>query len=267
MDPAKANGNPHASLKLTEFPQEVQQLMKEFDTDGSGGINVRELGAMINAYKDAKRQRRFLQVTLAVVLFALVLSSASTFGVSYAAIQLAKDTEPNAYGVLVLSNSGQSGETRPALSPEPTITDGIEIVHGLRRRLQQNFSQQNFSQNLARVITITESRVVEACHLFHQGAASHLVVAIDDQDYRVSATRFHRSCTFASGSYDAGFWSLSCPAESEVCDVSLEMPEMQQSQGERRLERALSPKVHANVDGSFGIGSWQMQDSTHWAPR
>lgn len=237
MDQAKESGKEDRkklqSIKFGEFPVEMQQLLKEFDTDASGGINVSELNAMVQAYKESKRQRWLLQVMLAVTLFALILSSASTFGVSYAAVQLAKDTEPNANGVMVLSIPGQSGETRPALTPELTITDGIEIVDGLRRRLQQNVSQ-DFTD-----LTITESRVVEACHLFHQGAASHLVVTIDDEDYRVSPTRFHRSCSFASGSYDDGFWSLDCPGESEVCDVSAEM---MQSQGDRRLERALESK-------------------------
>jgi hypothetical protein len=242
------------SLKLAELPDEMQDLMREFDMDGSGGINVHELYVMVQAYKDSKRQQRLLKVVLAIVLFALVMSSASTFGVSYAAVELAKDTQPNANGVIVLSDAGHWGENRPALSPELTITDGIEtsedgIRRLLSRRLPDNVTEDGLD-NLTEedglaldwepVITITESRVTEACHLFHQGAASNLVITVDDQDFRVSPTRFHHSCMTASGSYDGGVWSLLCYGDNEVCDVSVNM---QQSQPDRRLERALMGKV------------------------
>lgn len=167
---------------------------------------------------------------LAVVLFALVLSSASTFGVSYAAVELAKETEPNANGVMVISGSG---ENRPALSPEPTIMDGIVIVRGLNRRLLQG------EQIQVRDMTIPQSRVAEACQLFHQGAASNLVVAVDGVDYRVSTTQFDHSCVTASGSYDGGFWNVFCPEGHDECDISIQVHQSQSegnfSQSGRRL--------------------------------
>jgi hypothetical protein len=209
------------SLKLSEMPQDMQDLMRQFDVDDSGGINVGDLHEMVHAYRDSKRQQRMLQKVLAVVALALVLSSASTLGVSYAAVTLAKDTEPNADGVIVLRGND---ENRPALSPELTITDGVETVdvaQGLARRLQNGLAQ---NQTSVTVVTITESKVAQACHLFHQGAASSLVISIDDQDYRVSPTRFHHSCMTAGGSFDNGLWSLDCPGDGQVCDVSVIMP-------------------------------------------
>merc|ERR1719174_2001650 len=133
---------------------------------------------------------------------------------------------------------------RPALSPEYTITDGVETVdvaQGLARRLQTGIAQ---NQTSVTVVTITESKVAEACHLFHQGAASSLVISIDDQDYRVSPTRFHHSCMTAGGSFDSGLWSLDCPGDGQVCEVSVSMPH---SQSDRRLERALQTKQLFNA--------------------
>jgi hypothetical protein len=251
MSQSEQNGRTGKSLKFSEMPDDMQDLLKQFDADDSGGINVSELHAMVHAYRDSKRQQRLLQVLLAVVAFALILSTASTFGVSYAAIQLAKDTEPNADGVMVLRD-----HDRPALSPEYTITDSVEsvdVAQGLARRLQNGFAQNQTSVN---VVTITESKVAEACHLFHQGAASSLVIAIEDQDYRVSPTRFHHSCMTAGGSFDSGLWSLFCPGDGQVCEVSVLMPH---SQSDRRLERALSGKAGMTsfLDASSFAGSME----------
>jgi len=236
------------SLKIQEMPEDIQEMMREFDKDGTGGINVNDLKDMVQAYRNSKRQQRFLLSVLGIVLFALVLSIASTFGVSYAAIQMAKDMEPNDNGVLVLT--GHQGEEKPALSPEYTITDGVEsaeVAQGLARRLQNVLQDQD---SVTVDVTITESRVAEACRLFHQGAATHLVIAIDDEDYRVSPTRFHHSCMFASGSFDHGLWNVLCPGDGEVCDVSVIRPH---SPSDRRLglERALVTKPSGSQMNPF----------------
>jgi len=228
------------SLKLAEMPPEMHDLMKQFDADGSGGIGLNDLRGMVEAYRDSKRNQSLLQLTLLIVALALMLSSASTFGVSFAAVQLAKDTEPNSEGVIVLRGGG---ENRPALSPEFTITDGVETVHdgeenGLARRLQNGHAE---NQTSVTVVTITESKVAQACHLFHQGAASNLVIAIDRQHYRVSPTRFHDDCMTASGHFDSGVWNVFCPGDGEVCHASVILP---QNHFDRRLERALFSKGH-----------------------
>jgi len=238
MSQSEENGRTvaHKSLKFSEMPQDMQDVMKQFDMDGSGGINVGELEKMVEAYRDSKRQQRLLKMVLAVVVVALVLSTASTFAVSFAAVQLAKDTEPNADGVMTLRNHD---ENRPALSPELTITDGVEAVdvaEGLARRLQNGLAQ---NQTTVSVVSIKESKVTQACKLFHQGAASNLVIAVNQQDYRVSPSRFHHSCNTAGGSFDSGLWSLFCPGDGQVCDVTVLIP---QSQSDRRLERALQYK-------------------------
>jgi hypothetical protein len=247
MSQTEQNGRTGASksLKLSEMPQDMQDLMRQFDVDGSGGINVGDLHEMVEAYRDSKKQQRLMQMVLAVVAFALVLSTASTLGVSYAAVMLAKDTEPNADGVIVLRGND---ENRPALSPELTITDGVdtEVAEGLVRRLQNRRVQ---NQTSVTAITITESKVAQACHLFHQGAASHLVISVDEQDYRVSPSRFHHSCMTAGGSFDSGIWSLDCRGDGQVCDVYIITPQNQSEEGRRLADlNAYKQTLDSNFD-------------------
>lgn len=291
------------SLEISELPVEMQDLMREFDRDGSGGLNITELHAMISAYKDSKRQQKLLQVVLTIVLFALVLSSAATFGVSYAAVELAKDTAPNADGVLVLSSTGDQGENRPALSPEFTITEGVEVAEALVRRMQGGFAedsdlQGDFAEDVEAsdsqgsyaedsdsqgglILNISESRVAETCNLFHQGAASNLVISIYGDDFRVSPTRFHSSCMLARGTFDGGSWTLGCPGDNEDCNIFVSMPphwSHRRLRNGRLLERSLMGKTYFRpppspdvVGNSYqelmwsGVPPSKLKDRARWA--
>ena len=108
-------------IPLSIFPPEVQELLNVFDADGSGTIDPSELAvAARRARDDQKTLTRFRWLAVVgVVLF--VILSAMQFGVSLAAVSLAKESHVSGTTMTTLNGD----VVRTANSDFVVGTDGV----------------------------------------------------------------------------------------------------------------------------------------------
>ena len=95
----------HPPLSTPVFPPEVRELLAVFDADGSGTIDPSELAAAAKRSRDDQNtltRFRWLAV-VGVVLF--VILSAMQFGVSLAAVSLAKESHVNGATMTTLNGA------------------------------------------------------------------------------------------------------------------------------------------------------------------
>ena len=87
-------------LLISSFPPEVQPMLKEMDTDGSGTIDAEEFGRSLNVHQQTKRKNQILRkATALLALLVAVLIGANT-AISVTIADLAKESKVGGDGVL-----------------------------------------------------------------------------------------------------------------------------------------------------------------------
>lgn len=98
-DMKKAKENNAAHISYESFPENIQRIMKTWDTDGSGTVGAQELAAAAEAMKELHRYSKHLKrAVFALILIVLFLAGAM-FVTSLASAELAKDSRPDSQGI------------------------------------------------------------------------------------------------------------------------------------------------------------------------
>lgn len=97
MEEKAKNSN---EMPYKHLPDQIQDVMREWDADGSGMVGVSELSAAAHAYKKIQQEGRMMKriiVGLAIVILFLMVSM---FVLSYLAVDMAKEMRGSGDGVM-----------------------------------------------------------------------------------------------------------------------------------------------------------------------
>jgi len=88
-----------AELNYKHQPKAVADVLKQWDADQSGSVGVSELVMAGEAQKKMASENRLVKKLLGMALTFIVILMAATFGLSFTAVQMAKDSRPDASGI------------------------------------------------------------------------------------------------------------------------------------------------------------------------
>ena len=87
-------------LPYTKLPDHVQEVMKSFDTDASGTVDLSELASAAVAYKKSQDTTKMQQKIIVAILFILLITIGAITGLTFAVVELTKETKAVDGGVL-----------------------------------------------------------------------------------------------------------------------------------------------------------------------
>jgi len=120
------------SLNSTEMPYKhlpecIQDVMREWDADGSGMVGVSELSAAANAYKKVQQEGRMMRKIIVGLSMVILLLMIGMFILSWAAAEMAKEMRGD--GDAIMANS-QGMVVKVASSDFEMAPDGTLIIRG-----------------------------------------------------------------------------------------------------------------------------------------
>jgi len=129
-----------AELNYKHLPKAVSGVLEQWDADKSGSVGISELVKAGEAQKRMENENRLVKRLLVAALVVIGILMAATFGLSFAAVQMAKDSKPDASGVQALPDgrpvsTGVANKVYklaefPALKPEMlSQLEKIDVVH------------------------------------------------------------------------------------------------------------------------------------------
>ena len=122
-NPTMKNNN---RIRLSQLPNTLRgsamELVKEFDVDGDGAIEVTEFAEAVKALKSSRDKNRNLTKILSALAVGTLLLAGGVFGVSVAAARLAKDTVIDADGTVRSKKNGSTMKTAEALFVQENVT-------------------------------------------------------------------------------------------------------------------------------------------------
>lgn len=86
--------------KPTEEEQALCKTLKEMDIDGDGTLSIRELLNLSKSLNNSRTQNKQLMKLVVGITVLAVVAMALMFGVTYSAVQAAKDSKPSSSGQL-----------------------------------------------------------------------------------------------------------------------------------------------------------------------
>ena len=169
-------------IPLSIFPPEVRELLNVFDADGSGSIDPSELAAAAKRARDDQKmltRYRWLAV-VGVVLF--VILSAMQFGVSLAAVSLAKESHVTGATMTTLGGSvvqtansefvvGKDGVARQRNSTGPIAVSVHSRVVSLNSDLPDDVFVKMISITLTSQTNATLTSIVQGFVRGEDGSA------------------------------------------------------------------------------------------------
>eukprot|EP00913_Durusdinium_trenchii_P007020 g6604.t1 len=87
-------------MSYGHMPDCIQEVMKEWDIDRSGSVNVIELSAAAKAHKKVKEEGRMMRKIILVLFAVIVLLLVGMFVMSYIAVDMAKEMRGTSDGVM-----------------------------------------------------------------------------------------------------------------------------------------------------------------------
>eukprot|EP00931_Biecheleriopsis_adriatica_P009151 TRINITY_DN110247_c0_g1_i1.p1 TRINITY_DN110247_c0_g1~~TRINITY_DN110247_c0_g1_i1.p1 ORF type:complete len:337 (-),score=66.81 TRINITY_DN110247_c0_g1_i1:244-1155(-) len=93
-----------AELNYKHLPKAVVDVLSQWDADKSGSVGVAELVKAGEAQKKIEQENRLVKKLLAVAGAIIVVLLVATFCLSFAAVELAKDSRPDEVGIQMLPN-------------------------------------------------------------------------------------------------------------------------------------------------------------------
>ena len=109
-------------LPYNKLPDNVKEVMKAFDTDASGAVDLQELAAAAVAYKKSQEQAKTQQKIIFVILAILVLTIGAITGLTFAVVELSKETKASSDGTL--KAAGSSNVVKVA-SVDSNVNNGV----------------------------------------------------------------------------------------------------------------------------------------------
>ncbi|CAE7309791.1 unnamed protein product [Symbiodinium pilosum] len=120
------------SLNSSEMPYKhlpacIQEVMREWDADGSGMVGVSELSAAAHAYKKVQQEGRMMRKIIAGMALVILLLMCGMFALSWAAAELAKEMTGNDDAVMA---NKQGVVVKVSSSDFEMSPDGTLIIRG-----------------------------------------------------------------------------------------------------------------------------------------
>ncbi|CAG9466495.1 unnamed protein product [Pedinophyceae sp. YPF-701] len=97
------------SLRIEDLDARSAELLAMLDLDGSGTISLEELRAAADQLAFERRIRKRLTLAIGLLLGALIVLLLATFGVSIAAVELAKQVKASSDGTMRSAGGGSAG--------------------------------------------------------------------------------------------------------------------------------------------------------------
>jgi len=114
-------------MPYKHLPECIQEVMREWDADGSGMVGVSELSAAAQAYKKVQQEGRMMKKIIAGMAVVILILMAGMFALSLAAAEMAKEMRGSADGTME-SSSGVT--VKVASSDFEMRPDGTLIIRG-----------------------------------------------------------------------------------------------------------------------------------------
>lgn len=89
-----------AEIDYSILPESIREVMKTWDVDGTGTVSYTELAQAAKIWSDLKRDYRILKRVTVVLAVVVLVMLAGVFGLSFWAVQLAKDMHTSGDGTL-----------------------------------------------------------------------------------------------------------------------------------------------------------------------
>lgn len=134
----KAKKDNSQELYYKHQPEAVAKVLALWDVDKNGSVSVSELMMAADAQKRLKNEHRFVRQLLVGAIITIVLLMAGTFAVSFAAVEVAKETKVDQDTGLVMAASGTPAAIGTAMEHIP-LTE-IPSLGMARLRALQDFS-------------------------------------------------------------------------------------------------------------------------------
>ena len=120
------------SIRVSDMPValrgHMQELVKEYDADGDGRIDIKEFVEAIKSLRNArKKNKNYVKIILGLSVAAVMLIG-SIFGLAFVAANLSKDTSINGNGMLVDKQTGSGIATIEAIDWLDTEVTNLEVV-------------------------------------------------------------------------------------------------------------------------------------------
>jgi len=96
----KEKANNASEMPYKHLPECIQDVMREWDADGSGMVGVSELSAAASAYKKVQQEGRMMRKIIFGMAMVILILMASMFILSWAAVEMAKEMKGDGAGVM-----------------------------------------------------------------------------------------------------------------------------------------------------------------------
>ncbi|CAE7210002.1 unnamed protein product [Symbiodinium natans] len=116
-----------SEMPYKHLPECIQEVMREWDADGSGMVGVSELSAAAHAYKKVQQEGRMMKKIILGLSMVILLLMIGMFILSYAAAEMAKEMRGD--GDAIMANS-QGMVVKVASSDFEMTADGTLIIRG-----------------------------------------------------------------------------------------------------------------------------------------
>mmetsp|Transcript_3509 Transcript_3509/g.7303 ORF Transcript_3509/g.7303 Transcript_3509/m.7303 type:complete len:942 (-) Transcript_3509:166-2991(-) len=107
------------------LPEDLQEVLKEFDVTGDGNISLDELAHAASLYRGSKKSQSNLRKVVVSLIFGIILLIAANFGLMFVVVDLTKDTEVDSSGNLLAK--GGAHETVRTANSDYYVGEGAHL--------------------------------------------------------------------------------------------------------------------------------------------
>eukprot|EP00913_Durusdinium_trenchii_P031045 g29073.t1 len=125
----KANNSKEMPYK--HLPEQIQEVMREWDLDGSGMVGVEELTAAAGAYKKIQQEGRLMRKIIVAMALVILFLMGAMFALSITAVEITKAMRGTSTGVMESTDpEGNQIVVKVASSDFEMAADGSLIIRG-----------------------------------------------------------------------------------------------------------------------------------------
>lgn len=125
----KANNSKEMPYK--HLPEQIQEVMREWDLDGSGMVGVEELTAAAGAYKKIQQEGRLMRKIIVAMALVILFLMGAMFALSITAVEITKEMRGTSTGVMESTDpEGNQIVVKVASSDFEMAADGSLIIRG-----------------------------------------------------------------------------------------------------------------------------------------
>eukprot|EP00434_Breviolum_minutum_P014609 symbB.v1.2.012879.t1/scaffold876.1/size155678/4 len=117
-----------SEMPYKHLPEQIQDVMREWDADGSGMVGVAELSAAAGAYKKIQQEGRLMKKIIIGMAIVILFLMVSMFVLSYLAVDMAKEMRGSSDGTM---ESSSGVVVKVGSSDFEMAADGSLIIRGV----------------------------------------------------------------------------------------------------------------------------------------